>query len=182
MKVNILLVGKNICNLKYLAEELEYQHKNINFLLADNLETAQKIIEKNVIHYFIMDINSNNFNTVNKLITISENKASITIKDLNGIRHQIIIENIIYITSNDHIMTIVTKHEIYQSRELSLKNFISILPSNFIRCHKGFIVNLHYISYYDNKDIYLQLTHSNIIIPIGKQYKQKAEALFKKLL
>ena len=58
---------------------------------------------------------------------------------------KIILDELYYIRSDDHYLELITNSKKETIRG-SLKQFEDQLPSNFLRCHKSYIVNANYIA------------------------------------
>lgn len=88
----------------------------------------------------------------------------------NGINRAISFDSIIYMEAKAHYINIVIVGNTIKVRG-SIKEYISKLPdSQFIRCHRGFIVNLKYISRIFSRKIQLV---NNTEIPVSrKTYKE----------
>lgn len=90
------------------------------------------------------------------------------------------IDEICYISSSGHELTIVTKDGKYSDNR-KLKDFFNYLQYNdsFVRIHKSFIINLDYLlSYKKNTIILIDKTEINI----GRKYKDEFEMKFKEFL
>jgi len=80
-----------------------------------------------------------------------------------------------YIESKNRKLVIETKEEQFVISTYTLKSVLEELSSDFIHCHKGFIVNTNFIKKIDknNKLIYLKDTDNPI--PIGRKYKENLQ-------
>ncbi|MBS4539055.1 response regulator transcription factor [Clostridium sp. D2Q-11] len=80
-----------------------------------------------------------------------------------------------YIESKNRKLFIETKEEQFVISTYTLKSVLEELSSDFIRCHKGFIVNTNFIKKIDknNKLIYLKDTANPI--SIGRKYKENLQ-------
>ena len=70
-------------------------------------------------------------------------------------KYNIPYDEIIYISSYGHYLTIHTKERDYEWK-YSLKELQAQLPDQFVRCHRSFIVNLNYIRKLDTRRIILK--------------------------
>lgn len=80
---------------------------------------------------------------------------------------KIILDDLYYIRSDDHYLELITNSKKETIRG-SLKQFEDQLPSNFLRCHKSYIVNANYIKSKNAKEIIMK---NNDAIPISRKYK-----------
>lgn len=76
-----------------------------------------------------------------------------------------------YIESKNRKLFIETEKEKFIISSHTLKSVEEKLTDNFIRCHKGFIVNTNYIKEIDKNNNLIFLKNINIPIPIGRKYK-----------
>ena len=77
--------------------------------------------------------------------------------------------DILYIESQDHYMNIYTRDREHHVPE-SLSELQKRLTEDFVRCHKGFIVNMSYIYEYGSKRISLKNQKE---IPVGRKYSEE---------
>ncbi len=80
-------------------------------------------------------------------------------------------DEIIYIESQNRKIFIATINEQIELCTYTLKQLMDKLNTNFVRCHKGYIINMDYIEKIDksNDDIYLR--YVELPIPLGRKYK-----------
>lgn len=80
-------------------------------------------------------------------------------------------DEIIYIEAKNKKVFIITINESIDLSTYTLKQLLDKLTTNFIRCHKGYIINLNYIKKIDkvNNDIYLH--GIELPIPVGRKYR-----------
>jgi tetratricopeptide (TPR) repeat protein len=83
-------------------------------------------------------------------------------------KSKIILDELLYIHSDDHYLEFITKGKKEITRG-SLKQFEDQLPSNFLRCHKSYIINTNYIKSNNVKEIIMQ---NNDVIPTSRNYKR----------
>lgn len=81
-------------------------------------------------------------------------------------KSKVLLEDLLYIRSDDHYLELITKSKKETTRG-SLKEIAAQLPSNFYRCHKSFIVNSNFIKTNTIKGIVMS---NNEIIPTSKNY------------
>jgi len=91
-------------------------------------------------------------------------------------RLYIVIENkekfkcgdIIYIELINHDMVFYFKNGDFVSVRAKTKELLKLLPSQFVRCHKSFIVNIDCISSYNSKKSIK--VENEQVLPIGKKF------------
>ena len=76
--------------------------------------------------------------------------------------------NLKYIEAYGNYIKLYTNQMILTPQTLS--DFLTKLPSNFLRIHKSFIVNFNHIKSIDGNQVVLE---NNIKLPIGKSYKEQ---------
>lgn len=84
----------------------------------------------------------------------------------NEVFEKVILESIVYIESQKNYLLIITEEKEYRYR-CTITEFITKLPNNFIKTHKGFIVNTSKINGFNSNFI----TLGNLKIPISKTHK-----------
>ena len=87
---------------------------------------------------------------------ILNNKTKIYVKDLK------------YVKSDANYLEFYTQHQKILDRN-KLKTILEILPPNFVRCHKSYIVNKNFISSIGGSSL---IVVQNIEIPISRTYKE----------
>jgi len=105
-----------------------------------------------------------NYNKQN--VSTPKESAFIYIKH-NEVFEKVLIESIIYAESQKNYLLIITPEKEYRYRS-TITEFITKLSDNFIKTHKGFIVNKTKIDGYNSALI----TIGNKKIPISKTYKE----------
>ena len=94
--------------------------------------------------------------------------GSLTIETKEGVT-RISFEHISYVEASAKKVFIRTKKEEYGYYD-TLDNLESVLPDNFVRCHRGFIVNLSKVSKYVGAENMLYL-NDGAMIPVSRSYK-----------
>ena len=75
------------------------------------------------------------------------------------------IKDIVYIESFGRIVEIHLINNVKKPFYNKISNIIDLLPNNFIRTHKSYIVNLNKVKKYNKKEITMD---NNTIIPISR--------------
>ncbi len=97
-----------------------------------------------------------------------DQEGSLTIETKEGIT-RVDIDLISYVEASAKKVFIRTKKEEYGYYD-TLDNLESVLPDNFIRCHRGFIVNLSKVSRFVAGESALYL-NDGTMIPVSRSYK-----------
>ncbi|MGX7668947.1 LytR/AlgR family response regulator transcription factor [Flavobacterium pedocola] len=168
--------GKNgIWLADYIKENYSLPHV---FLTAysDN-DTIKKAIATNPYGYLIkpfqkaelfsaIEVAVSNFNQ-NVLAKAKATDDFIFIKH-NEVFEKVYFDEIEYVESQKNYLLIVTPEKKYRHRS-TISDFLNRLPENFIKTHKGFIINLKKVTSYGNNLI----TIGSCKIPISKTYKDE---------
>ncbi|MCV6629232.1 MAG: LytTR family DNA-binding domain-containing protein [Flavobacteriaceae bacterium] len=96
----------------------------------------------------------------------SPKKEAILIKE-NKSLYRIRYQDLLYIEAKGDYVQLHLENE-RRLTHARFSTFLTQLPSNFVRCHKSYAVNIHYIQSISGK--YLQLI--NFKVPIGATYKE----------
>lgn len=103
-------------------------------------------------------------------------KAPIKFHDLQGIIFNIKSDDLIYVKSEYKVLAFHTINCIYKSRDCKLEHLLSILSSDFVQCHKSYIINTSYISNYDKTTKLIRLgNNTDNLVPVGRKYKEQLE-------
>jgi two-component system LytT family response regulator len=97
--------------------------------------------------------------------------------NLKNFVYRVKMSDIIYFEAIHRRIKVVTINEEFELSHYTLKRLEEELKSNFIRCHKGFIVNSNYIASIDKTNSYISLKNTTDIIPIGRKYKDYVESV-----
>lgn len=93
-------------------------------------------------------------------------------------KHKINLKHLIYIQSDGHYLRFVTEEEKDFIRG-NLNEVVKEMPSNFIRVHRSYCVNLNFVKKYNGKEIHLR---NETDIPISRTYKEEFEHRLKDYL
>ena len=111
------------------------------------------------------------------VVTEAESMPALFHFSEDGVKHQLPVENILWIESLENYVKIITAQKTYLAR-LSMKEAEETLPKPvFIRISRSCIVNARHVSQVDNDSI----TVRNQQLKIGKVFKKYFEEQFVKL-
>lgn len=99
---------------------------------------------------------------------LSDDKDSFSIYAKEGVT-KIRFEQILYVEASAKKVFIRTKKEEYGYYD-TLDSLEESLPDFFVRCHRGYIVNLHKVNRYVGAESALYLTDGSIL-PVSRSYK-----------
>lgn len=159
----------------------DYLQKNYNiphiFLTAySDSNTIKKAISTNPSGYLIKPFQKAELFSAIEIAVLNFSKQQTatqkTETDFIFIKHNEVFEKVLlkeieYIESQKNYLQIVTSSTTYRHRA-TITEFITRLPDNFIKTHKGFIVNIDKIKNYNSNQICI----NNFKIPISKTYKE----------
>lgn len=172
-----------------LAKTIRKEHPELPFIILTgkaNKETIHMAKYVNPSSILIKPFHTNGLYAAIELAFHSHNsiqlptidqptKSSHTfIKEKNGLV-KIMHEDILYIKSDGVYMDIKTIDQKTYTDRSSVKDYLDKLDDNFIRIHRGYIINLNHL------EKIIDLSHVSIqneYIPIGRKYKHP---LFSKL-
>lgn len=103
----------------------------------------------------------------------SSNKDNLVLKDSlffkdKGTYHKINFDDILYLKSDHIYVEIISKGNGKSIVRASLNEIINHLTNNFIRVHRGYIINLKHLQQIESSNAVI----NKEIIPIGKKYRQ----------
>lgn len=158
---------------RYIRTLSQFESTPILFITAYAAEAAGAIHATNCFDFLVKPYEPSDLtSSIQKLI----NKHIITEKPLrfrtsNGVYFIVHPSEIIYINSigrNIYVYTPVERFVIHTA----LKEILKILPENFIRCHKSYIINKNFIANYDITTRYVAVKSADELtsIPIGQAY------------
>ena len=79
---------------------------------------------------------------------------------------------IIYVESEGNYLNLCTKREMLKVRDTMTNMENELKDSGFVRCHKGYLVNVHLIEKMKGAQIELRGVTQNHIVPIGRSYEK----------
>ncbi|ESU26706.1 hypothetical protein FLJC2902T_26810 [Flavobacterium limnosediminis JC2902] len=159
----------------YIQEKYSMPHV---FLTAYSDDvTVKSAIATNPFGYLIKPFQKAELFTAIEIAMLNYNKQSIAVSKEKPntfiyIKHKevfekVAIENIIYAESQKNYLLIITPEKEYRYRS-TITEFLANLPDNFIKTHKGFIVNKTKIDGFNT----FFITIGSKKIPISKTYKE----------
>lgn len=106
----------------------------------------------------------------------SKNEATYAFK-AGAKYHELVLDDILYIEKDNHNLVFHTARAniVGRGRLSDVENDLSAKSPDFIKCNKGTLVNLHYVTQIDGNDLKI-LKHS---IPISRSEKKKVLEAYK---
>ena len=106
-----------------------------------------------------------------QLRSLFRSSQTLLLKTTESIHIRVPIDSLLYVESYGRYLTYVTSSSSYQSRQYTLKNLLSHLPNNFVRCHKSFIVNHLYVERFDYVNRLAYLENVENPIPLRRSFR-----------
>ena len=100
-------------------------------------------------------------------------EQTLELQDINRILHRVKLEDIYYIEAQAHILLIHTKNGKICTRQYTMERLTEVLTSDFIRCHRKFIINKRYVQSFDRISQYIRI--NDISITVGRAYIKRVE-------
>ena len=80
--------------------------------------------------------------------------------------------NISYIESEGNYLNIRTSEEIIRHRETMSNMENELKGKDFIRCHKGYLVNVNHIEKMKMSELIVKCGKEEAIVPVGRSYEK----------
>lgn len=158
---------------RYIRTFPQFENTPILFITGYSAEAADAIHATNCFDFLVKPYDASDLTTsIQKLIDkhiITENP--IRFRNSVGVCFNVRPSEIIYmncIGRNIYVYTLSGRFVVHSS----LKDVLKTLPDDFIRCHRSYIVNQHFIANYDKTTKYVAVKTPNkpTSIPIGQAY------------
>lgn len=81
-------------------------------------------------------------------------------------------QEIVYIEAEGNYLNICTKREIIKVRDTMVNMENELKKSGFVRCHKGYLVNVHLIEKMKGSQLELKGETENYFVPIGRSFEK----------
>ncbi|WP_041701489.1 LytR/AlgR family response regulator transcription factor [Gottschalkia acidurici] len=107
---------------------------------------------------------------INYGIRNEDKKESLKL-DQGGYSYIVEQDEIVYVEAKNRKLVITTINETIDISGYTLYKLIEELTDDFIQCHRGYIVNVNYITKVDTANNLIDLKHTDLPIPIGRKYK-----------
>lgn len=161
------------------AKELREKDKNVKIVfLTSSAEFAVDSYTVKASNYLLKPVPPHKlFSCLRELIELIESSAkSITVKSINA-SHRIVLSDIEYVEAQGkHIVFHMIENKAIHSLEpLYLYEDTLGIDDGFVKCHRSYIVNIHYIDSYSHTEI---TTRSGSRIPISRSCQKEFEALY----
>lgn len=85
---------------------------------------------------------------------------------------RILIKDILYIESEGNYLDIYTSDNVIRVRETLTTMEKELLEKGFVRCHKGYLINIDYMEELKGSEIILNQNGKRTSIPVGRSYEK----------
>lgn len=155
------------------AREIRQSDKTVKIVfLTSSPDFAIDSYEVKASNYLLKPLDSQKlFHCLDDIVEeLQRNARSITVRCLSS-THRIELQNIEYIEAqNKHTLFVFADGSTIDAIHLmyTYENQLS-LEDGFFKCHRSYVVNLHHVASYSNKEIQTRSGHR---IPISRNYQQ----------
>jgi len=102
----------------------------------------------------------------------TSNNQQLICLEFKGVKYRLAADELIYIERRNRRILLVLRDEVIEYKIMSIRQFSSLLPSEFIQIHQSVVVNSHFIEYVDMTKRLIKLYDVEEYLPIGISYKQ----------
>lgn len=152
----------------YILNEKNYRQTPIIFTTAYPQYIFTALNDFHCYSYLLKPFNECQLHK--QLDMIFKKESVLKIKTLKSVHIKINIDDIYYIQSFGRIIEFITKDNKITSRQYNMKKLEEILPDNFKRCHKSYIINTDYVYSVNFSNRLLTLKDNNSIVPFSKNF------------
>lgn len=96
----------------------------------------------------------------------------------SGYKFNVALDDIYYISSNNHILTLHTKKEDFEFYKQMKDLEKDLCDLGFLRCHKCYMVNMKHIMLMRSDHFFILSDKNHTAIPVGITFRNKAENIY----
>lgn len=157
-----------------LAEQIRamkpYYTTPILFLTSISVEMGYGLSEYHCYNYITKPYSATDIITqIKHMLFTGILQNSIVLKDTMHIHHKVNLSDVLYLEGKSRLLVLYTNIDKLETKDYTLTTISSFLSSQFIQCHRRYIINSNYIENYDFTNNYVQI--NNHSIPIGRTYR-----------
>lgn len=104
---------------------------------------------------------------------------SLTFRDINHVLYNIVSDDIICVELRSHYVIITTAYGEISTRDYNYSMLCSLLPDNFVTCHRKFIINVNHVTWFDENNRIVKVADKSI--NVSRTYKNELENKLKKV-
>ena len=158
----------------WLANEIlnNYDIPHLFLTAYSDSETIKDALKTEPLGYLVKPFQKHDLFTSIEIAVLNYSKKtppkdnSLLVKH-NEVYQKIDVQDILFIESDKNYLIINHLNDTYRYRA-TISEFENQLPINFIKTHKGFIVNIDKVTRFTNAQLFIE----DFIIPISKTFKQ----------
>lgn len=156
----------------------KYNYTPIIFVTICKDEIAYAVNQIHCHSYISKPFETKEINTAidNVLNSPAMQNTQMNLKDNNGVRFSIRSNELLYVYSKGHLLYLTTFNNTYTLSHKPLDYITANLGTNFVKCHRNYLVNLHNISNYDKTMNTIKIADTTI--PVGRNYKTFFETMY----
>lgn len=109
-------------------------------------------------------------NLLDSVFQSQEKGQTILLKIETSVFFNLNLSSLLFIAAEGKYMIYHTLESFHTSRQYTMKQLEKLLPANFIRCHKSYIINKNYMKNLDTVNHYIQMYHTSKLIPVGRTF------------
>lgn len=99
----------------------------------------------------------------------SQKEDDFYIKTREGVYYKLQLDDLLYIHANGRYLNYITGNGCFSSRQHTLSHVLEILPDNFIRCHRSYIINSDFVVNYDFINHFVEIKNIKNRIPMSRK-------------
>lgn len=175
--------GENTFTLKNIEELFQYAESIPYFITINKTEkNALEAIQSGVSDYIIGNINTSQLGK--SLFKFEKRTPPNTINTISIKSHSdyqfVSLQDIAYLKADNNTTDIKLHNGNTINAYKTLKHFENTLPFYFVRIHKSYIVNIHYVSriHFSKSKCYVNY---NEILPFSITYRDSIDAIIRKI-
>ena len=155
-----------------LAEELQamprYQRTPILFITAFPQYVYSALNQLHCFAYLTKPYSEKEIHQ--QLAALFENRRTLLLKTSENIHIRLSLDTLQYIQANGRYMKFVTTSATYRSRQYTLKELTSLLPVEFLHCHKSYIINQSFVDNFDFVNHFARMLVNGEAIPLSRNF------------
>ena len=143
-----------------LARKIRQDNENIQIIFITGYpDFIAEGYEVSALHYLMKPVKKEKLSEVlDKAIKRLSKLPEVIMLEVESGVLRLSVDEILYIEVLDHFLGVETTTEKHRVK-MPLREFETKLPDNFVRCHRSFIANMHYIK---------KITRTDVILDSGK--------------
>lgn len=112
---------------------------------------------------------------LDSIFQLKKIKQTLLLKIESSVFYNLDLSSLLYINAKGKYMVYETLDSSHFSKQYTMKQLEKQLPSNFIRCHKSYIINKDYLKNFDTVNHYIHMYHTSNLIPVTRTFQLTEE-------